>query len=160
MNLLGRAFGPEGLAIDTVWAGDITYVRTWEGWAYLATVIDLASHKVVGWAMADHMESSLVCEAMRMALHDRRPGAGLMFHSDRGSQGEFKWSSQHLDSGGVEWAFESARELCSCTGVRSRHPGRRRWRGGRTGCGSGPRSRPERRPMMPQRRPACHPRRV
>ena len=85
LNLLERAFGPENL-IDTVWAGDITYVRTWEGWAYLATVIDLASRRVVGWAMADHMESSLVCEAMCMALHDRRPGPGLMYHSDRGSQ--------------------------------------------------------------------------
>jgi transposase InsO family protein len=63
-----------------------TYVRTWEGWAYLATVIDLASRKVVGWAMADHMRSSLVCDAMRMALHARRPGPGLMYHSDRGSQ--------------------------------------------------------------------------
>ena len=52
------AFGPENLAIDSVWAGDITYVRTWEGWAYLATVIDLASRRVVGWALADHMESS------------------------------------------------------------------------------------------------------
>jgi putative transposase len=86
MNLLARAFGPENLTLDTTWAGDITYVRTWEGWAYLATVIDLASRKVVGWAMADHMESSLVCDAMRMALADRRPGPGLMFHSDRGSQ--------------------------------------------------------------------------
>jgi len=86
LNLLERAFGPENIVIDTAWAGDITYARTWEGWAYLATVIDLASRKVVGWAMADHMESSLVCEAMRMALRDRRPGPGLMFHSDRGSQ--------------------------------------------------------------------------
>jgi transposase InsO family protein len=86
MNLLARTFGPAGLALDTIWAGDITYVRTWEGWAYLATVIDLASRRVVGWAIANHMESSLVCEAMRMALLVRRPGPGLMFHSDRGSQ--------------------------------------------------------------------------
>jgi putative transposase len=58
MNLLARHFGPENLTLDTTWAGDITYVRTWEGWAYLATVIDLASRRVVGWAMADHMEAS------------------------------------------------------------------------------------------------------
>lgn len=92
MNLLARHFGPENLQLDTTWAGDITYVRTWEGWAYLATVIDLASRRVVGWAMADHMEASLVCDAMRMALTARRP-AGLLFHSDRGSQytsGEFR----------------------------------------------------------------------
>jgi transposase InsO family protein len=49
MNLLGRHFGPEDLELDTVWAGDVTYVRTWQGWAYLATVIDLASRRVVGW---------------------------------------------------------------------------------------------------------------
>ena len=86
MNLLGRHFGPEDLELDTVWAGDVTYVRTWQGWAYLATVIDLASRRVVGWALADHMEASLVCDAMRIALADRRPPPGLLFHSDRGSQ--------------------------------------------------------------------------
>ncbi len=86
MNLLGRHFGPENLELDTVWAGDITYVRTWEGWAYLATVIDLASRRVVGWAMADHMEASLICDAMRRAISTRGPQPGLLFHSDRGSQ--------------------------------------------------------------------------
>jgi transposase InsO family protein len=86
LNVLARNFGPENLTLDTTWAGDITYVRTWEGWAYLATVIDLASRRVVGWAMADHMEASLVCDAMRMALTTRRPPPGLLFHSDRGSQ--------------------------------------------------------------------------
>jgi transposase InsO family protein len=86
LNLLGRHFGPENFQIDTVWCGDITYVRTWQGWAYLASVIDLASRRVVGWAIADHMESSLVCDAMRMALAVRRPAPGLIFHSDRGGQ--------------------------------------------------------------------------
>jgi putative transposase len=93
LNLLARHFGPENLVIDTVWAGDITYVRTWEGWAYLASVMDLASRRIVGWAIADHMEASLVCDAMRMALADRRPPPGLLFHTDRGSQylsAEFK----------------------------------------------------------------------
>jgi transposase InsO family protein len=77
-NLLARNFGPDNLVLDTTWAGDITYVRTWEGWAYLATVIDLASRRVVGWAMADHMEASLVCDAMKMALAARRPAPGLL----------------------------------------------------------------------------------
>jgi putative transposase len=86
LNLLARNFGPENLSLDTTWAGDITYVRTWEGWAYLATVIDLASRRLVGWAMADHMDASLVCDAMNMALAARRPAPGLLFHSDRGSQ--------------------------------------------------------------------------
>ena len=85
MNLLARHFGPENLELDTTWAGDITYVRTWEGWAYLATVIDLASRRVVGWAMADHMEASLVCDAMRMALAagDRRPVCCFIPTADR-----------------------------------------------------------------------------
>ena len=86
MNILARAFGPENLVVNTAWAGDITYVRTWQGWAYLASVIDLASRRVVGWAIAEHMEASLVCDAMRMALRARRPAPGLIFHSDRGSQ--------------------------------------------------------------------------
>jgi putative transposase len=86
LNLLARHFAPQNMAIDTTWCGDITYVRTWEGWAYLASVMDLASRRIVGWAIADHMEASLVCDAMRMALADRRPPPGLLFHSDRGSQ--------------------------------------------------------------------------
>jgi transposase InsO family protein len=86
MNLLARHFGPANLELDTAWAGDITYVRTGQGWAYLATVLDLASRRVVGWALADHMETSLVCDALRMALTARRPPPGLLFHSDRGGQ--------------------------------------------------------------------------
>ena len=85
-ELLGRAFTPASNAIDRAWVGDITYIRTWEGWCYLATVIDLASRRVVGFAVAEHMRASLVCDALRMALLSRRPTAGLIFHSDRGSQ--------------------------------------------------------------------------
>ena len=66
--------------------GDITYIWTWEGWLYLATVIDLASRKVVGWAMAEHMRAELVCDALRMAIGARRPAPGTIFHSDRGTQ--------------------------------------------------------------------------
>ncbi len=61
-------------------------MRTWEGWLYLATVIDLASRRVVGWAMADHMRAELVCDALRMAVESRRPSRGLIVHSDRGAQ--------------------------------------------------------------------------
>ena len=86
VNLLARSFGPQNLSVNTCWAGDISYVRTWQGWAYLATVIDLASRRVVGWALADHMEASLVCDALGRALVQRRPPPGLLFHSDRGSQ--------------------------------------------------------------------------
>jgi transposase InsO family protein len=86
VDRLKRAFGPGTVEINRVWVGDITYIWTWEGWAYLATVIDLASRRVVGWAVADHMRAELVCDALRMAVVHRRPAPGLMFHSDRGTQ--------------------------------------------------------------------------
>jgi putative transposase len=81
-----RAFAPDGLALNRVWVGDITYLGTGEGWCYLATVIDLASRRVVGFALADHMRTSLIVEALRMATQARHPAPGLIFHSDRGSQ--------------------------------------------------------------------------
>ena len=86
VDLLKRAFGPGTVEVDRVYVGDITYIWTWEGWAYLATVIDLASRRVVGWALADHMRADLVGDALRMAITHRRPGPGLIFHSDRGTQ--------------------------------------------------------------------------
>ena len=86
LDLIGRIFGPGVREVDTAWCGDITYVRTWEGWLYLATVIDLESRRVVGFAMADHMRTSLVCDALEMAITQRRPAPGLIFHADRGSQ--------------------------------------------------------------------------
>jgi len=85
-DLVQRDFAPTERALNSAWVGDITYLRTWQGWAYLATVIDLASRRVVGFAVADHMRTSLVQEAMEMALTSRRPAPGLIFHSDRGSQ--------------------------------------------------------------------------
>jgi transposase InsO family protein len=86
VDLLKRAFGPGTVEVDRIYVGDITYIWTWEGWAYLATVIDLASRRVVGWALADHMRAGLVCDALRMAIEHRRPAPGLKFHSDRGTQ--------------------------------------------------------------------------
>jgi transposase InsO family protein len=86
VNVINRVFGPGCWQLDEAWCGDVTYVRTWEGWAYLATVIDLASRRVVGWALADNMETDLVADALGMALDVRRPAPGLIFHSDRGSQ--------------------------------------------------------------------------
>lgn len=66
--------------------GDITYIRTWEGWLHLATVIDLCTKEVVGWAMADHMRTELICDAITMAHSHRVIADGAVFHSDRGSQ--------------------------------------------------------------------------
>jgi putative transposase len=66
-----------------LWVGDITYVRTWEGWLYLATVLDAFSRRVIGWAIADHRRASLVCAALRMAVATRGGTvAGVIFHSD------------------------------------------------------------------------------
>jgi transposase InsO family protein len=83
-NLLQRDFAAP--APNQVWVGDITYVWTAEGWLYLATVIDLFSRQLVGFAFAEHMRAELVVDAMRMAWFRRRPAPGLIFHSDRGSQ--------------------------------------------------------------------------
>ena len=85
-DLIGRDFTVGQTAIDTRWCGDITYINTWEGWLYLATVIDLASRRVVGWAVADHLRTDLVDAALSDALTRRRPPTGLIFHSDRGCQ--------------------------------------------------------------------------
>lgn len=92
-DLLQRNFAPTAHGLDAAWCSDISYVRTWEGWTYLATVIDLSSRRVVGLAMADHLRTSLVSEAFEMALAQRRPEPGLIFHTDRGCQytsGEFR----------------------------------------------------------------------
>jgi putative transposase len=83
-DLVQRRFNPE--APNRLWSGDISYVATDEGWLYLAVVIDLFNRQVVGWSMKAHMQTSLVKDALRMACWRRRPAAGLIFHSDRGSQ--------------------------------------------------------------------------
>jgi len=83
-NLLERQFDvPQ---IDQVYASDVTCLWTQEGWLYLAVVIDLCSRQVVGWSMSSRMKAQLVCDALKMAIWRRRPAAGLIHHSDRGSQ--------------------------------------------------------------------------
>ena len=83
-NLLDREFQVDQL--DTVYAGDITYISTDEGWLYLAVLLDLCSRAVVGWAMSERMTAQLVNDALMMAIWKRKPPKGLMVHSDRGSQ--------------------------------------------------------------------------
>ena len=73
-------------APDQVWLSDITYLWTREGWLYVCAVLDLFTRKIVGWAIADHMTSQLVLDALQMARDTRKPAPGLIFHSDRGSQ--------------------------------------------------------------------------
>jgi transposase InsO family protein len=83
-NQLNREFTVQ--APDTVYVGDITYLPTGEGWLYLAVVLELCSRAVVGWSMADHMRAELVNQALAMATCQRQPAAGLIMHTDRGSQ--------------------------------------------------------------------------
>ncbi|MFI8100656.1 IS3 family transposase [Streptomyces sp. NPDC086023] len=85
-DLVLRDFRPDWSAIDTRWCGDITYIATDEGWLYLATVIDIASRRVVGWATADHLRTELVADALAAACRGRRPVGPVIFHSDRGCQ--------------------------------------------------------------------------
>jgi transposase InsO family protein len=73
-------------APDQLWVADITYLRTWEGFLYLAVVVDACTRRIVGWAMADHLRTELVLDAVGMALFARKPAPGLVHHSDRGSQ--------------------------------------------------------------------------
>jgi len=83
-NLLARNFAAS--KPDQCYVGDITYIPTQTGWLYLAVVIDLFSRKVIGWSMADHMKVALVNNALLMAIWKRKPQAGLLWHTDRGSQ--------------------------------------------------------------------------
>ena len=83
-DLVQRQFDPA--EPNQLWLSDITYIRTWEGWLYLAVVLDAYSRRVVGWALADHMRTELVTAALQMALISRQPAPGLVCHSDRGSQ--------------------------------------------------------------------------
>ena len=83
-DLVERRFRPE--APDVLWIADVTYLRTWEGWLYLAAVQDAFSRRIVGWSMADHMRAELVVDALQMAVARRRPAPGLVHHSDQGSQ--------------------------------------------------------------------------
>jgi putative transposase len=85
-DLIVRDFQPDPAGLDARWCGDITYVPTEEGWLYLATVIDIASRRVVGWATADHLRTDLVADALMAACRQRRPSRPVIFHSDRGCQ--------------------------------------------------------------------------
>ncbi len=83
-DLVERQFRPD--APNVLWVADITYLRTWEGWLYLAAVQDAYSRRIVGWAMTEHMRTELVADALQMAVARRRPEPGLIHHSDQGSQ--------------------------------------------------------------------------
>jgi putative transposase len=105
-NVLDRQF--EAQNPNERWVADITYISTREGWLYLAVVVDLYSRMVVGWSMADHLQSRLVVDALEMAVARRFPGEGLLAHSDRGSQYASDHYQRLLAKHGIE---------CSMSGV-------------------------------------------
>jgi transposase InsO family protein len=85
-DLVRRDFTVDAAAVNTRWCGDIIYIPTWEGWPYLATVVDIASRRVVGFALAGHLRTELVAGALTNAVAARDPAPGVVFHADRGCQ--------------------------------------------------------------------------
>jgi transposase InsO family protein len=145
---------------NRLWITDITEHPTDEGKLYCAAVMDAYSRLIVGWSIAPHMRTELVTDALGMAIVRRQPENGpkdekTILHSDHGTQGEFKRSSQHLDVEVVRWDGDRGGRQPRLGGRRCGLRGGRRWRDGSTGSGSGRRSRagsPVRRPVS---RPAC-----
>ncbi len=101
-DLVNRDFTAS--APNELWVADFSYLRCWEGLVFFSFVIDVYSRKVVGWQFARHMRTTLVLDALRMALSTRQrvEEVRLIHHSDRGSQGGLNWSSQHVDRGGAD----------------------------------------------------------
>ena len=104
-DLVCRQFRPD--APNVLWIADITYLRTWEGWLYLAAVQDAYSRRIVGWSMADPMRSELVVDALNMAVSRRRPAAGLVHHSDQGGQDVSLGFGQECTKAGISRAMGS-----------------------------------------------------
>ncbi len=104
-DLVERAFTAD--APNQLWVADITYIRTFAGWVYAAFAIDVHSRRVVGWQVSRSLRTDLALDALEMAVWNRqhvgRRIDGLVHHSDRGVQGGFNWSSQHLDHEGARW---------------------------------------------------------
>ena len=101
MDRVNRQFCAE--RPNQLWVSDFTYVSTWQGWVYVAFVVDVFSRRIVGWRQSSSMHTEFVLDALEQALYDRKPTEddGLVHHSDRGSQGGFNRSTQHLQPGGV-----------------------------------------------------------
>src|SRR4051794_13785258 len=98
-DLVERRFRPEGP--NVLWVADVTYLRTWEGWLYLAAVQGAYSRRIVGWSMADHMRAELVVDALQMPVARRRPAPGLIHHSDQRSQYVSLAFGQAARNGGI-----------------------------------------------------------
>ena len=113
-----KAIAPNGLnrridgwQVNQAWVADITYIATDEGWLYLACVMDLASRKIVGWSMSERIKADLVCQALNSAYWRRKPPAGLIMHSDRGSQYA---SDEHRKLIKDYWMIQSMSRRANC----------------------------------------------
>jgi putative transposase len=116
-DLVERRFRPA--TPNVLWVADLTYLRTWEGWLYLAAVQDAYSQMIVGWAMAEHMRSELVVEALQMAVTRRRPQAGVVHHSDQGSQYVSLAFGQQARDAGIAVSMGSRGDCYDCDDVRA-----------------------------------------
>ena len=112
-NLVARAFDVNGVGINRIWVADITYIPTREGMLYLATILDLGSRRCVGWAMRDTVEVELALSALQMAREARQAPAGLIHHSDRGSQAVFNRSSQQSVFTWIVRVYQALRQGCA-----------------------------------------------
>jgi hypothetical protein len=126
---------------DLVWLTDITEHPTAEGKLYACCIKDVCSNRIVGYATSDRLTANLATSALRQAVARRRPRGTVIVHSDRGGQGEIKWSSQHLDSGGGRWRqCGNVSGRSSFIEGRSHHRDGPRWPGVKIGSDSGRRS--------------------
>ncbi len=118
-DLVERDFNP--IAIDRLWVADITYIRTWEGWLYLASVMDCYSRRIVGWAMADHMRAELVVDALEMAVARRQPAGRPVHHSDQGSQYTSLIFTQRCRMAGLDVSMGSRGDCFDNAAIESFH---------------------------------------
>jgi putative transposase len=145
---------------NELWVADITYVPTWEGWLFLAVVTDVFTKRIVGWSMRNDITAEVVVDALGMAATMQRPGPDLVHHSDRGAQGEFKRSSQHLDTEELRWGQEDVGEAVVRCVRRCVHLAGLPAGVGSTSSGSGSRSLAGCRARTRLSPSACHPRSV
>lgn len=114
-DLVARNF--TATAPNQTWVADITYVHTWAGFLYVAVVLDVFSRRIVGWAMSESLATEVVLNALDMAVWNRRPGSGVVHHSDQGCQGGFNRSLQHQWLLTLSTITQSAPRLVSATRV-------------------------------------------
>jgi putative transposase len=114
-DLVNRRFAPA--APNRLWVADITYVSTWTGWVYVAFVVDAYARRIIGWRTSTSMTTALVLDAIEHAIRTReRTGwdvKDVVHHTDRGSQGGFNWSTQHIAVAAIVGGVPSLRRECA-----------------------------------------------